>query len=79
MQKINIYEVKTQFSKFVEQAHQGETIVIVKSGKPWAKLVPFEEPQKCFRFDTMQGKIHVSDDFNHPLPDDYNIVKLTFK
>lgn len=70
MQKLNIYEVKTHFSKLVEQAHNGETIIIAKSGKPWAKIIPFDAPKKKFQFGTMKGKITVSDDFNDSLPDE---------
>ena len=39
MQQFNIYEVKTHLSALVEQAHNGETIIIAKSGKPWAKII----------------------------------------
>lgn len=68
MQKLNIYEVKTHLSKLVEQAHNGETIIIAKSGKPWAKIIPFDTPKKQFKFGTMEGKIKLSDNFNEPLP-----------
>jgi prevent-host-death family protein len=70
MRQLNIYEVKTHFSKLVEQAHNGETIIIAKSGKPWAKIIPFDAPKKQFKFGTMEGKIRISDDFNAPLPDE---------
>jgi prevent-host-death family protein len=70
MQQFNIYEAKTQLSKLVEQAHNGETIIIAKSGKPWAKIIPFDAPKKQFKFGTMKGKITISDDFNAPLPED---------
>ncbi|MBI5447407.1 MAG: type II toxin-antitoxin system Phd/YefM family antitoxin [Gammaproteobacteria bacterium] len=70
MQQLNIYEVKTHLSKLVEQAHNGETIIIAKSGKPWAKIIPFDTPKKHFKFGTMKGKIIISDDFNDPLPED---------
>ena len=41
MKQFNIYDVKTHLSKLVEQAHDGETIIIAKAGKPWAKIIPF--------------------------------------
>lgn len=74
MQQINIYEVKTHFSKLVEQAHNGETIIIAKAGKPWAKIIPFEPPKKHLKFGTMKGKIKLSGDFNSPLPDDLSAL-----
>jgi antitoxin (DNA-binding transcriptional repressor) of toxin-antitoxin stability system len=70
MQQLNIYEVKTHLSKLVDQAHFGETIIIAKAGKPWAKIIPFDVPKKKFKFGTMKGKIKVSDDFNAPLSND---------
>ena len=70
MRQLNIYEVKTHFSKVVEQAHNGETIIIAKSGKPWAKIIPYDEPKKPFQFGTMKGQITVMDDFDAPLPDE---------
>lgn len=70
MRQLNIYEVKTHLSKLVEQAHNGETIIIAKSGKPWAKIIPFDAPKKQFKFGTMKDSIITSDDFNDPLADD---------
>jgi prevent-host-death family protein len=36
---VNLYEAKTGLSALVEQAAEGEEIVIAKNGKPKAKLV----------------------------------------
>ena len=44
MTKVNIHEAKTNFSKLVERALEGEEIVIARSGKPLLKLVPLEGP-----------------------------------
>lgn len=44
MSKVNMHEAKTNFSKLVERALQGEEIVIARSGKPLVKLVPLEGP-----------------------------------
>jgi prevent-host-death family protein len=42
--KANIHEAKTRFSELLERAHRGEEVIIAKSGKPYAKLVPLREP-----------------------------------
>jgi prevent-host-death family protein len=42
--QVNIYEAKSKFSKLINQAIAGEEIIIAKSGKPVAKLVPFKKP-----------------------------------
>jgi len=71
MQQFNIYQAKTHLSQLVEQAGQGETVIIAKSGKPVAKLVALDSPGKDFCFDTLKGKIRIHDDFDAPLPDDF--------
>ena len=38
--QINLYEAKTQLSRLVEEAANGDTIIIAKDGKPMAKLGP---------------------------------------
>ena len=55
----------------MEQAHQGETIVIAKNGTPLAKLVPLDRAAKPkIVFGLMKGEIEIADDFDAPLPDD---------
>lgn len=70
MHIVNIHEAKTQFSKLVESAINGEETIIAKSGKPVAKLVPIfpEKPKR--RLGVLKGKIKIADDFDAPLPDD---------
>jgi prevent-host-death family protein len=41
--QVNIHQAKTQLSKLVVRAGQGEEIVIARAGKPIARLVPLEE------------------------------------
>ena len=43
---INIAEAKAHFSELVTRASEGEEIVIARSGKPLAKLVPLPEGKK---------------------------------
>lgn len=42
MQTVNIHEAKTQLSRFIDQATQGESIIIARAGRPVARLVPLE-------------------------------------
>jgi len=41
---VNVHEAKTHFSRLIDAAHAGETIVLAKDGRPWARLVPLEPP-----------------------------------
>lgn len=45
MKIINIHKAKTHFSAIVERVHKGEEIIIAKSGKPYARMVPLK-PEK---------------------------------
>ncbi len=71
MQQFNIYQAKAHLSQLVEQASQGDTVIIAKSGKPVAKLVALDAPAKGFCFDNLKGKIHIHNDFDAPLPDEF--------
>ncbi|MBN8775042.1 MAG: type II toxin-antitoxin system prevent-host-death family antitoxin, partial [Thiobacillus sp.] len=42
MLTVNIHDAKTQLSKLVDQAAQGEAFIIAKAGKPMVKVIPLE-------------------------------------
>jgi prevent-host-death family protein len=67
MDQVNIHQAKTQLSRLLERVAAGEEIVIAKSGKPLAKLVPFREVVR--RPGRSKGKIKIGRDFDAPLPD----------
>jgi prevent-host-death family protein len=66
--QVNIHEAKTHLSRLVDRAASGEEIVIAKSGKPVARLVPFDRDRTPRHLGTMRGLITVADDFDAPLP-----------
>lgn len=70
MRTINIHAAKTNLSRLVEDAAQGEEIVIAKAGKPIARLCPLETPKPRRRLGLLEGKLHLPDDFDAPLPDE---------
>ncbi len=72
MTQINVHQAKTQFSQLLERVEAGEEIVIAKSGKPFAKLVPFREAVR--RPGRLKGKIKIGGDFDAPLPDELAAV-----
>jgi prevent-host-death family protein len=67
MDQVNIHQAKTQLSRLLERVASGEEIVIAKSGKPLAKLVPFHE--RARQPGRLKGKIKISRKFDAPLPD----------
>ena len=69
METVNVHEAKTQLSRLLERAHQGEEIIIAKNGQPYARLVPLEEPKKR-QLGFLQGTFQVGDEFFEPLSDE---------
>jgi len=62
---INVNQAKTQFSRLLKRAHEGEEIILAKEGKPYAKLVPLEKPKQRMP-GIATGK--VDEAFFEPLP-----------
>jgi prevent-host-death family protein len=67
---VSLYEAKTHLSELVEQAAQGREIVIAKSGKPKARLVPLapKDTRHLRKYGRGKGRGWIADDFDAPLP-----------
>jgi prevent-host-death family protein len=74
MPTVNIFEAKTQLSKLVQMAENGEDVVIARAGKPVVRLTRIELKKKPIRFGGLKGKIWIADDFDAPLPEDFLIT-----
>ncbi|PYV83501.1 MAG: type II toxin-antitoxin system prevent-host-death family antitoxin [Acidobacteria bacterium] len=71
MVEVNIHEAKTHLSRLLSRVAAGEEVIIAKSGKPLARLVPYQKPLKKRIPDQGRGLMKVPKDFNDPLPDDF--------
>lgn len=40
IKKVDLREARTHLTELLERAHRGEEIVITKTGRPYARLVP---------------------------------------
>jgi prevent-host-death family protein len=69
---VNVHEAKTHFSRLIDAAHAGETIVVAKGGKPWARLVPLEPPSARRVPGVLAGRLHLPppDLLLEPLPEE---------
>ena len=67
---INLYDAKTNLSALVDRAAAGEEIIIAKSGKPMARLVPLEARSVPRVPGLLKGQIMIGPDFDAPLPDE---------
>jgi prevent-host-death family protein len=69
MEKINVHQAKTHFSRLLERAEQGEEFVIARAGKPVARLGPLHKSPAKRRLGALKGKIRVPENFDAPLPE----------
>lgn len=68
MKEVNIHEAKTHLSKLLQLVAEGEEVLISKSGKPVAKLVPINNSKGSRKPGLLKGKIVIGADFDDPLP-----------
>ena len=69
MKQVTIHEAKTHLSRLIQQALDGEEIVIAKRNKPVVKLQPIKSGTLQRRMGWMKGKIWMTPDFDEPLED----------
>jgi prevent-host-death family protein len=65
---VNVHEAKTHLSRLLKRVGAGEEIVIVKAGKPVARLVPAGKPRGRRILGSQKGRFKVPKDFDAPLP-----------
>ena len=70
MHQVSIHEAKTNLSKLIQEALNGETVIIAKGKNPLIKLEVLENIKKHRRIGGANKLlIDMSDDFNAPLDD----------
>lgn len=67
--QINVHEAKTQLSRLLELAHQGEEIIIAKNGRPYARLGPLEAPRRR-ELGFLRGTFQATEAFFEPLSEE---------
>ena len=65
---VTLYQAKTNLSRLVERAAAGEEIVIAKSGRPRARLVPLDDTRALRVPGKGKGRWRLRRDFDAPLP-----------
>ncbi len=64
MHQVNMHEAKTQLSKLVDEVQSGTEVIIARSGKPVARLVPYEERKSPRKPGRWRGKVWIAEDFD---------------
>lgn len=70
MKSVNVHEAKTHLSRLLERVEAGEEIVIARSGRPIARLVPIPAPKVQRKPGGWKGKCWIADDFAAPLSEE---------
>ena len=60
--QVNLHDAKTHLSRYVDQALEGEEVVIARAGRPLVKLVPLEPRQTQRRLAFLQGQAVIDAD-----------------
>ena len=58
-----------RFAELLELAAAGQEVMIDKDQQPFVKLSPANSPRPRRVFGSARGKIHITPDFDEPLPD----------
>jgi prevent-host-death family protein len=53
--QVNLHDAKTHLSRYVEQALDGEEVVIARAGKALVRLVPVDETPRKRELGFLQG------------------------
>jgi prevent-host-death family protein len=67
MATLNVHAAKTQLSRLIDRAANGEDIVIARGGKPVARLTALA-PASPRRPGLLRGRLRVAADFDDALP-----------
>ncbi|MBZ5522339.1 MAG: type II toxin-antitoxin system prevent-host-death family antitoxin [Acidobacteriia bacterium] len=67
MKTVTIHQAKTNLSRLIEQACEGEEIVIARGPKPVARLVPISGTKGRRQPGALRGKLKVGKEFFEPL------------
>jgi prevent-host-death family protein len=68
--EVSAYAAKTSLSKLLARVKQGGDIVITRSGRPVARLVPIRPDAGARILGVDAGRGWIAPDFDAPLPDD---------
>ena len=66
---VKVSEAKTNLSRLLAQVESGEEVIIVRNGKPVARLAPIQKRGKPHT-DVFKGKFVLPDSFLDPLPEE---------
>ena len=73
MKTATIRDLRNEFARVSKWLEKGETVQIIKRGKPFARVVP--EPKPKSFLGCMRGTAKMSADFDEPLDEPWEAMK----
>ncbi len=70
METITIHKAKTQLSRLIEKACQGEEVIIARGKTPVVRLVAIQAKTGNRKPGAWKGKIEIGPEFFEPLPEE---------
>ena len=72
--QVNLHDAKTNLSRYVEQALDGDYVVIARAGKPLVKLVPVDTTPRKRQLGFMRSQGIATADVKGDFVDDINVM-----
>ena len=72
---INVHDLKTNYSKYLEQVIRGDEILLGKHGKIVAKIIPLNHKKKPRVPGALKGSIWTSDNFDEPMVELWSTIE----
>ncbi len=70
MKTVTVHKAKTNLSQLIAEVEAGEEVIIMRGKDPAVRLVPANVAAPKRVFGALAGKVHVTDAFFEPLPDE---------
>jgi prevent-host-death family protein len=69
MVEVSVLQAKNNLSRLLALVRDGEEVVILKHGKPTARLVA-ARPSQTAKFGSMKGVFELPEDWDHPFTEE---------
>ncbi len=69
MKTVTIHQAKTNLSRLIERACEGEEVIIARGSQPVARLVALATKKGNRKPGNWKGKLRVGSEFFEPLPE----------
>ena len=70
MATVTVHAAKTQLSRLIARALDGEEVIIARGKTPVVRLVPVPRARPRRQPDVLKGRLEVTDAFFDPLPEE---------